>query len=522
MGGQTTLGLQQPPSTEKDIFLCHNGADKPWVEELAERIEREPYRNRNLAVVLDKWDFVKGGNIVLEMERFLDSVRFVGIVVSRAMLKAEWPTLERTIAVWSDPSGARGRVIPLLKENVTLPASLRVRNWIDFREPEKFKESFAELIRYLRGESIPRGKGSFLPIVPPTPPPYEPAPVLITSSVGADRVTERLVSNLYRVTDLPEKVYYAATKLREKKEINKYCDNAPPFILREGKLFTFSDLTIGDSFHSALKKDAGVDSDVLRDWFSDGEYSRRAIELLNVCLKQHAWKRRLRFDSVKGRYFFRPCQRRLIFDAVPHANGSEEDAPQYVYEPKRISWKISGRTRWREVTTRHTRRVKQEGGSYTEEPFGWRHQGLRANFMLVLDNLMLKLEPTYLLTKDDGKTPRTSRWVGPVLSHWLNQERNGQILRSLRFWSLVLAGGRELLVETGQKPIRVDLTPISGVLDFGIASDQVNFDRLMEAEIRDDVTVPQLELFGEESSIAYTEETQFAEEDREDENTLES
>src|SRR6185437_12518088 len=127
---------------------------------LAERIEQEPFGNRNLAVVFDKWDFAKGSNIVLDMERFLDAVRFVAIVVSRAMLNAEWPTLERSIAVWADPSGARGRVVPLLMENVTLPATLRVRNWIDFRSPDRFEESYAELIRYVRGESAPRGRGS--------------------------------------------------------------------------------------------------------------------------------------------------------------------------------------------------------------------------------------------------------------------------------------------------------------------------------------------------------------------------
>lgn len=519
MGTQAKLGLQQPSSTEKDIFLCHNGVDKPWVEALAERIEREPYRDRNLAVVFDKWDFEKGGNIVLEMERFLDKARFIGVVVSRPMLDAEWPTLERTIAVWGDPSGARGRVIPLLKDNVTLPATLRVRNWIDFRDPEKFEESFAELIRYLRGEPIPRGKGTFLPIVPPTRPPYEPAPVLITSSVGADRVTERLVCNLYRVISLPERVYYASTKLREKKEIQKYCEKAPPFILREGKLFTFSDLSTCEELRRVLKKDARTDSDAFKDWFSDVDYSRRAIELLNVCLRQHAWERRLRFDSIKSRYFFQPR------DIHVETEETSSGAVKYRYsggKPVRIPWKIGGRTRWREVTTRHIRRVKQEDGTYKEEPFGWRHQGFRANFVLVFESLMLRLEPTYLLTKDDGKTPRASRWVGPILSHWLNQERNGQILRSLRFWSLALARARELTIETGQMPIQVDLTPISGTLGFGIGSDQVNFDRLMDAEIQDDRKVPQLELFGEETSIAYTEEADFAEEDREDEKTIES
>jgi TIR domain len=518
MSSQANLGFRSAPSKEKDIFLCHTGADKAWVEMLAERIELEPYGNRNLAVVFDKWDFEKGGNIILDMERFLDAARFIGVVVSRAMLNAEWPTLERTIAVWSDPSGARGRVIPLLRENVTLPATLRVRNWIDFRDAEKFQDSFTELIRYLRGEPIPRGKGSFLPMVPVSSPPYEPAPVLITSSVGADKVNERLVANLYRVTSLPERVYYASTKLRQKKEIQEYCEKAPPFILREGKLYTFSDLNTSDEFRSVLKMDAKVESDVFKDWFSEGEYSRRAIELLNVCLKEHAWKRRLRFDGVKGRYFFTPRRTRVKFYAKAQQRDDSGNGEEIELEPSRIAWKIGGRIRWREVTTRHTRRVKQEDGSYTDEPYGWRHQGFRASFMLVLDSLMLKMEPTYLLTKDDGKTPRTSRWVGPVLSHWLNQERNGQILRTLRFWSLVLARAKELNIETGQTPVRVDLTPISGTLGFGIASDQVNFDRLMEAEIQDDLAVPQLELFGEESSIAYTEENQFAEEDREDEN----
>ena len=112
MAGQAALRLERPSSLEKDIFLCHTGADKPWVEMLAHRIEAEPYRDRYLGVVFDKWDFEKGGNIVLDMERFLDAAHFVGVVVSRAMLSAEWPTLERTIAVWGDPSGSRGRVIP--------------------------------------------------------------------------------------------------------------------------------------------------------------------------------------------------------------------------------------------------------------------------------------------------------------------------------------------------------------------------------------------------------------------------
>ena len=101
------LHPSQTPQLVKDIFLCHTGADKPWVEALAEKIESVPFDGRFLRVVFDKWDFAFAKNIVLELEREIDACRFIGIVLSKASLSADWPTLERTIAVWSDPSGSK-------------------------------------------------------------------------------------------------------------------------------------------------------------------------------------------------------------------------------------------------------------------------------------------------------------------------------------------------------------------------------------------------------------------------------
>src|SRR4051794_20279698 len=43
-----------------DLFLCHNGADKPWTEKLAEHVESETLdgtsSGRLLRVFFDKWD----------------------------------------------------------------------------------------------------------------------------------------------------------------------------------------------------------------------------------------------------------------------------------------------------------------------------------------------------------------------------------------------------------------------------------------------------------------------------------
>src|SRR5271157_891987 len=488
MAEQSELHLKPGGEHGKDIFLCHTGVDKPWVEQLAERIEAEPYQNRLLGVVFDKWDFGKGGNIVVNIEKEIDACRHVGVVITRALLDAEWPTLERSIAVWSDPAGTRGRVIPLLRENVSLPASLRVRNWIDFRDEGRFEESFAELIRVLRGERVPRGRGSLLPSVQETRLPYDPAPVVITSSIGADRIPERLVSNLLPVVELPQTVFSAETPLRDKADIQKYSDKVshPPFVLREGRLWTFVTLREnGESFRRSTRPTT-IREDRFESWFSDADHARWAVELLNVCLKENAWHRFLRLDKDRHRYFFSPMDDR----------------------PKKIQWKIGGKWTRRAVTARHTVTRKLPDGSKERIQSGWRHQACRAGFVLMPFGLFLCLEPTWMLTKADGKTPRGGPRVGPILSHWLNQERNGQILRSVRFWSLVFARGKkEIFIPTGQKPIRINLTPACGDLEFGILADQIDYDGLMRAEMEDDIEVPQLGFTFDEFQTIEQDET---------------
>jgi hypothetical protein len=375
--------------------------------------------------------------------------------------------------VWSDPSGRQGRVLPLLIENVDLPPSLRVRNWIDFREPDRFEEAFFELIGRLTDKPVRRGRGGLQIIQPLNA--YAPAPVVITGSNAADAVNEQLVSNLLPVTGLPTVVQVAETPLRKKSGIKKYTgeQNPPPFILRSGRLFTFSDLhDISNPLQNA------IDVKTLKDeyfapWFADEDKRRWAMELLNLALKQHCWSRRLRLDSKGRRLFFRPA---------------DEDG-------KTIWWQIAGKRHPRQVTTRHFAYHKGENGMPVKEEFGWRHQALRAEFLHLPNGLFLKLSPTYMLTKEDGKTPRGGSRVGPILSQWLNQERNGQLLRSLRFWSLVLTRGNktELRIPTGHEAITISLAPATGLIGFGISGDTLDYDRLMNAEFEDDLRVPELE-----------------------------
>jgi hypothetical protein len=473
VGFQPDLELGKHVQRARDIFLCHNSADKPWVESLAEHLETVRYKDRYLGVVFDKWDIAPGKNFILEIERLINEARFVGIVVSKAMLAAEWPTLERTIAVWSDPSGRKGRVVTLLHENVELPASLRVRNWIDFRDPTKYEDGFIELVALLTDTPVRRGRGGFTPALPATRLGYTASPHVITSSTGADRVRELLVTNLLPVIELPTVIQSATTAMRNKSEIERFTDKKkiPPFILRQGKLYTFSDL-----HDIANPLESSVDPKTIKDvrvsaWFASEETRRWVVELLNLVLRAHCWERYLRFDRDGQRFFFQPQK----------------------HQPKRIVWHLNGR-RVREVTTRHFGMRTGADGTQERFPYGWRHQAIRAEFVHLPMGLFLRIVPTYMLTGEDGKTPRGGPRIGPILSQWLNQERNGQLLRSLRFWSLVLTRGNqdELIIQTGIERVRISLSPASGQIDFGILGDSIDYDRLMRAEYEDDLATPDL------------------------------
>jgi hypothetical protein len=71
-------------------------------------------------------------------------------------------------------------------------------------------------------------------------------------------------------------------------------------LLREKQLYPFSDL---HDIENALG--TSIDVKTLRDemfapWFADDDRERWAMELLNLCLKDHCWQRRLRFVGGCG------------------------------------------------------------------------------------------------------------------------------------------------------------------------------------------------------------------------------
>jgi TIR domain-containing protein len=479
------LDREVPQAQANDILLCHGNADAAWVTRLAERIQVELVEDRNLDVDHRNWDSPKTADAVEEIVRYFCTCRVLCVVVSKPMSKTDWSALERIIAASSQFGWFRGRVLAILLDNTTMPAFLRLGDWLDFRDKKKFEESFRELVTTIREHCPPSRQDSPMPPAALLESPDQIARVTTKSHSGTSRVRERLISNLYPVVELPKQVFSAETHCRTESEVTESCAGAGPlpFILREGRLYTLQPLYPNSALGPALRNEFTPAQEDFAMWFSEPEHSCWGIDLLNISLCQHAWKRGLRFDESQRQYYF------------PRS------------KPKRIWWQVGGSTIPREVTTPNIEWKQLDDGRNAEVQYGWRHQSVHASFVQIISDVFLHLEPTWLLTELDGKTPMFCHPVKPILSHSRNHEGSGQILRSLKFWSIVLAKGHsELRISTGQNPIRAKLTPASGFNDFGIRGDQVDYDQLMLTDVEDDLSVPALGPLEEESAINYEED----------------
>lgn len=139
-----------------DIFLSHNGADKPWTEKLAYDIENNT-DGKPLKVFFDKWEIKPGANLPEELEKGLSGSRFLGLVMSPQAFKSDWVVLERSTAIMRDPAAKLRTIIPLLRKPCTKPSILTPLIHIDFTNDNNYNDSLQELLNVLRDKEPERG-----------------------------------------------------------------------------------------------------------------------------------------------------------------------------------------------------------------------------------------------------------------------------------------------------------------------------------------------------------------------------
>jgi hypothetical protein len=287
---------------------------------------------------------------------------------------------------------------------------------------------------------------------------------------AVSNVRERIASSLFSVVESPKFIYSAESQFQTEQQVAEACGGAGPlpFLLKGSTLYTLSPLTKSSLFGRALTEGTAMSQELFAAWRSDAQRSNWAIELLNRFLRMHAWKRGLRFDEGHALFYFTRSK------------------------PKKLWWEVGGKIAQREVTAPNMKHYQVCGQQEVEFQCGWKHEAVRAGFVVQGDCLFVQIEPAWFLTELDGKTAATRQRVVPLNSSRSNQDI-ANLQRTISFWSAVFAKGhRELRIETGASPVRVRMTCPGSFPPRIVSKEDTKLDYLAVSNVEEDGPIPEL------------------------------
>lgn len=126
-------GVLISPSDDFDVFLCHNGEDKPEVKRIAEKL-----KDRGILPWLDEWQLRPGVPWQRSLEKQIGKIKSAAVFVGKNGI-GPWQQME--LEAFLREFVNRGcPVIPVLLEDAPskppLPIFLAGMTWVDFRKPD--------------------------------------------------------------------------------------------------------------------------------------------------------------------------------------------------------------------------------------------------------------------------------------------------------------------------------------------------------------------------------------------------
>jgi len=419
-----------------DFFVSYNRADVEFAEHLVNSIEKIECDGRTLRCFFAPWDIEPGENILLKIENALANSRFIGLIMSPDWLKSDWTTMERVIPVHEDPAGVKGRIIPILRRNCTIPPTIRILNWLDFRTDRNFDREMRRLVARLTGKPVRQTIGIE---------DENQHPLQSIDSLKPDLQKEIIVSNLFQVLRMPETVNRAIAKIRKRSEVWELLGEGvkvPIFALREEsqEIYSFAALTNPQQKLILLVKDPKADKLSTSEIISSDK-SAIIVELLNRSMTEHLKSIGMVYDWKNKKTFF-PLEK-------------EGDEVRY------STWSIGNREYKRFVVQ------KTKSGRY------YVHRSVKATFTIMEKNLFLKVLPGWHFTVDGLLIPVSKRLMQSLSAKWMNMQRNHSILDDVRFWTYKISEGTENAeINVGiDIPALISSKPFSAVIDKGIAED---------------------------------------------------
>jgi hypothetical protein len=253
---------------------------------------------------------------------------------------------------------------------------------------------------------------------------------------------ETIASNIFSVVSMPTKVSYAPLSIEVSRAstLLEFIDGMPySFILREGKLITFSDLTDTENPLCEFVDYEKIKSDDIGNVFDGKDKKRGLMQLMNECLFRHLRKLEMRRHQRKSFFFEAKDGKQLII-------------------------------KWNTGLKKAPRSITYYKGKEGQRGY-WKHRALSAFFREMDGHYYLVLKPCFFFSKD-GVKPVSPRLMTRLSSGAWARHGNHPLFRDLRFWMTFLSNcGSRLNLVTGGKPIEIDVHPNTSELGYGIPED---------------------------------------------------
>jgi hypothetical protein len=110
----------------KDFFISYNSADRAWAEWIAWQLEEANY-----TVAIQEWDSLPGKNFVQWMDESAKESERTIAVLSPAYVDAKFTKAEWIAAYVEDPTGERGKLLPIRIKEFDIKGLLRPIVYVD-------------------------------------------------------------------------------------------------------------------------------------------------------------------------------------------------------------------------------------------------------------------------------------------------------------------------------------------------------------------------------------------------------
>lgn len=430
-------------------------------------------KEKKLNVFFAPVKLTPGYNFVHLLNDALSESRYFLLLLSPESLNANWPIAEQSVAIYSDPAGIMGRVIPIIVQPCRIPPLLQFRTYINFTKKDKKNTELKKLCSLLTNTPIYSETNIKQEI-------NETKLVEITSlSHEPDYITETIYSNLLPVSELPSDIWSAPTSYKTKFEIRKnYNRNhiLPAYILKNNRIYSFVDLSNENNKFTKVAKNYDISYVSTDEWIEDKDRTRWLIELLNDTIRSHTEEYRLSYDSTSDKYFYRKgVLRNTKISFKPHVKKAKRSFIIYIEREGRL--------------------------------LRARHRSVKLNFLLISENLYLKIDPGVIFTYEGKNVIADKLRQGILCTKFLSRQKNNTVFGEVRFWAWLLSeDGKQIKLNLGERFLEVNTKPISCEIKRGIYGDSKIIPEDLEAP-------PQLFVPDEPEEFEIVEEFNYSEEE---------